>query len=209
MAHAPGNPPDAPWMTYMDAVRALESGQLPGHQPLKQWEDPTKLNIEVNAYGWQGQHALVRLHLPKEDDFENARLAALFMIFDFKHTKPWLCEFCGEPSRETHMQFVPYVTLDVCRMPVFIHHICDMDKASCRAAMRTVHDRLNSQHGWLMGPHAPPLSKPPDEIYPLGASCATCKTDESARVDMKRCSACKMTRYCRHIKLVQFEGFSA
>ena len=130
------------------------------------------------------------------------------------HHRPVL----GEPSRETHMQFVPYVTLDVCRMPVFvryfrhcfpasciptpslcvfcgqIHHICDMDKPSCKAAMRAAHDRLNAQHGWLMGPHAPHMDKPPGEIYPLGASCATCKTDESSRGDMKRCSACKMTR---------------
>ncbi|TBU41563.1 hypothetical protein BD309DRAFT_260959 [Dichomitus squalens] len=45
----------------------------------------------------QGQHALIRLHLPKDDDFQAARLAALYMIFDFKHTKPWLCEFCGAP----------------------------------------------------------------------------------------------------------------
>ena len=69
-----------------------------------------------------------------------------------------------------------------------------MDKPACRSAMRALHDRLNSQHGWLMGPHPPHMSKPPDEIYPLGASCATCKMDESAREDMKRCSACRMTR---------------
>lgn len=52
MPSIPGNPLDMSGISYFDALQALESGQLPGHEPLKQWEDPTKLNIEVNAYGW-------------------------------------------------------------------------------------------------------------------------------------------------------------
>lgn len=42
-----------------------------------------------------GQHGLVRMHLPKDDDFQSARLTVLHMIFDMKHSKPWSCEFCG------------------------------------------------------------------------------------------------------------------
>lgn len=70
-----------------------------------------------------------------------------------------------------------------------------MDKASCQAALKEAHDRINEEHRGIMGPHPPPMSKPPGEIYPLGASCANCKTDVSAQSDMKRCGACKMTRY--------------
>lgn len=35
------------------------------------------------------------MHLPKDDDFQTARLALLYMVFDIKHSKPWTCEFCG------------------------------------------------------------------------------------------------------------------
>ena len=69
-----------------------------------------------------------------------------------------------------------------------------MDKPSCQAALKAAHDRINDEHCGIMGPHPPPMRKPPGEIYPLSASCAKCKTDASAGADMKRCSACKMTR---------------
>ena len=65
-------------------------------------------------------------------------MALMCMVMDFKHTKPWLCEFCGalrfarsrwrvltgpfvgEPARETQMQSVPYVWFPICRLPVYV-----------------------------------------------------------------------------------------
>lgn len=35
--------------TIMDRI---ERGELPGQVPLKEWEDGTKMNVEVNVYGW-------------------------------------------------------------------------------------------------------------------------------------------------------------
>ncbi|KAI0717160.1 hypothetical protein C8Q76DRAFT_726803 [Earliella scabrosa] len=215
--------PDYPTMGF--ALRALDRGELPGSLPLQEWEDETKLNVEVNIYGGNGQHGLVRMHLPKDDDFQSARLTVLHMIFDMKHSKPWSCEFCGQPARETQMQFANYVFLPICRMPVYIHHMCDMDKPSCQRSLKQTHDRINQTHGGLMGPHVPPMSRPrgPREVYPLSASCAKCRTDQSSQGEQKRCSACKLTRYCsttcqradwpRHkvackcIKFVEITGF--
>ena len=45
-----------------------------------------------------GQHALARLQLPKDDDYETARVTLMCMVVDMKHTKPWMCEFCGAHS---------------------------------------------------------------------------------------------------------------
>ena len=77
-----------------------------------------------------------------------------------------------------------------------MHHVCNMDKPECQAALRATHDRINREHKGIMGPHPPQMGKPPDEVYPLSASCANCKTDKSADVnaDMKRCGGCKVTR---------------
>ena len=41
--------PDYPTMGF--ALRALDRGELPGSLPLQEWEDETKLNVEVNIYG--------------------------------------------------------------------------------------------------------------------------------------------------------------
>ena len=41
--------PDYPTMGF--ALRALDRGELPGSLPLQDWEDETKLNVEVNIYG--------------------------------------------------------------------------------------------------------------------------------------------------------------
>ncbi|EJF56871.1 hypothetical protein DICSQDRAFT_140805 [Dichomitus squalens LYAD-421 SS1] len=99
------------------------------------------------------------------------------------------------------MQFVPYSSYcDVCRLPVFARPAPDPPRLRHgqarvpRRPLHAAHDRLNREHGFLMGPHAPHLDKPPAEVYPLAASCAACKTDASAQDDMKRCSACRMTR---------------
>ncbi|TBU41564.1 hypothetical protein BD309DRAFT_965039 [Dichomitus squalens] len=99
------------------------------------------------------------------------------------------------------MQFVPYSSYcDVCRLPVFARPAPDPPRLRHgqarvpRRPLHAAHDRLNREHGFLVGPHAPHLDKPPAEVYPLAASCAACKTDASAQDDMKRCSACRMTR---------------
>ncbi|KAI0754128.1 hypothetical protein C8Q80DRAFT_1137070 [Daedaleopsis nitida] len=200
--------PDFPSIGF--ALRALERGELPGNLPLQEWEDASKLNVEVNIYGGNGQHGLVRMHLPKPTgSFQEARIAVIYMSFDLKHSKVWTCEFCDKPARETQLSCVDYMTirgfvndesalLPVWRMPVYIHHVCAMEHRKCQPALRQAHNRINEKHAGLMGPHVPPEPRPGGrkEVYPLSASCAHCKTDASSRADMKRCSACKMTRYC-------------
>lgn len=33
-------------------IARLERGELPGQAPLQEWEDESKMNVEVNIYGW-------------------------------------------------------------------------------------------------------------------------------------------------------------
>lgn len=43
----------------------------------------------------QERRVMVRFHLPKDRDTGRMQLALLFMGRDVKHSKNWLCEFCG------------------------------------------------------------------------------------------------------------------
>ena len=38
---------------------------------------------------------MVRFHLPKGPDFGQTQLTVARMIKDVKHSKNWMCEFCG------------------------------------------------------------------------------------------------------------------
>ncbi len=38
---------------------------------------------------------MVRLHLPADRDQDRIQLAVMLMLRDIKHSKKWLCEFCG------------------------------------------------------------------------------------------------------------------
>lgn len=50
------------------------------------------------------KRVMVRLHLPKDRDFDRIQLAVAIMGRDIKHSKHWLCEFCGtRPSRSVHV----------------------------------------------------------------------------------------------------------
>ncbi|KAH9848744.1 hypothetical protein C2E23DRAFT_417762 [Lenzites betulinus] len=63
--------------------------------PLKDWERADKINIECVGYGWQEKRVIVRFHLPKDRDVDRIQLATALMGRDIKHSKNWLCEFCG------------------------------------------------------------------------------------------------------------------
>ncbi len=57
--------------------------------------------------GRNGQHAHVRMHLPRDENYEEARMTMLCMFTDLKHSKPWTCEFCSGsflyvPGTEVH-----------------------------------------------------------------------------------------------------------
>lgn len=41
------------------------------------------------------KRVMVRLHLPKDRDMDRIQLAVALMGRDIKHSKHWLCEFCG------------------------------------------------------------------------------------------------------------------
>ncbi|KAI0807509.1 hypothetical protein C8Q74DRAFT_1227877 [Fomes fomentarius] len=166
--------------------------------PLKDWERADKLNIELVGYGWQERRVMVRFHLPKDRDTGRMQLALLFMGRDVKHSKNWLCEFCGAPSRETHVQTLSWQHLDPPRLIVYIHYVCDFDQPHVINGLRASHDLLNSVNGQL-GPFPTSFpSRQPNAIYPLAGSCACCERDETVNLGtaLKKCSGCKLTRYC-------------
>ncbi|EIW54764.1 uncharacterized protein TRAVEDRAFT_39272 [Trametes versicolor FP-101664 SS1] len=169
--------------------------------PLKEWERADKLNIELIGYGWAEKRVMVRLHLPKDRDMDRIQLAVALMGRDIKHSKHWLCEFCGAPARETHFQNLSWHHLDPPRLIIYIHFVCDMDKAHVRAGLTTSHNMLNLAQGGAMGP-MPSFDtfgqRPAGVAYPLAGSCGHCQRDETAGAGagMMRCSGCKMTRYC-------------
>lgn len=80
------------------------------------------------------------------------------------------------------------------------HFICDMDFAHVRKGLTRFHAMV---HGLgLADAHSPyntMLRRPARIVHPLAGSCADCERDETAENDgacLKRCSRCRMTRYC-------------
>ncbi|KAI0628641.1 hypothetical protein C8Q77DRAFT_360454 [Trametes polyzona] len=170
--------------------------------PLKEWERADKLNIELIGYGWEEKRVMVRFHLPKDRDFDRIQLAVALIGRDIKHSKNWLCEFCGAPARETHFQNLSWHHLDPPRLIIYIHFVCDMEEQHVRAGLTASHEMLNLGNGGRMGPMPSfeSFGKRPEGVtHPLAGSCACCERDETAAggdAGLMRCSACRMTRYC-------------
>ncbi|KAI8974834.1 hypothetical protein BD414DRAFT_497654 [Trametes punicea] len=168
--------------------------------PLKEWERADKLNVELVGYGYGGKRVILRFHLPKDGNVGRGQLSPSFMTRDVKHAKKWTCEFCGAPARQTHVQNLSWDHLDPPRHVIYCHFVCDMDKEHVRKGLAATHNLLNMLNTGRMGP-MPPLDtfgkRPPGVSYPLGGSCACCERDDTANKDSpKRCSKCKLTRYC-------------
>ncbi|PIL24064.1 hypothetical protein GSI_13815 [Ganoderma sinense ZZ0214-1] len=167
--------------------------------PLKDWERTDKLNVELIGYGWDERRVMVRFHLPKDRDPERIQTALRYVGRDVKHSKNWTCEFCGKPSRETHVQTMFWHHLDPPRVIVYIHYVCDMDKPHVQAGLTEYHNMMDSVNQGHLGPMPDfPPPKPSGLVYPLAGSCACCERDATAAdtADMKKCSKCKLTRYC-------------
>ncbi|KAI0709321.1 hypothetical protein C8Q76DRAFT_742985 [Earliella scabrosa] len=167
--------------------------------PPKDWEKADKLNIELIGYGWQERRVMVRFHLPKDRDTERIQLAMMFMCRDVKHCKNWMCEFCGAPSRETHVQTLSWQHLDPPRLVVYIHYVCDMDQPHVLNGLRSAHNMMNMASMGQLGPFNASLpEKQPGVVYPLAGSCACCERDDTVNLGpaLKKCSGCKLTRYC-------------
>ncbi|KAH9887990.1 hypothetical protein C8Q73DRAFT_711631 [Cubamyces lactineus] len=168
--------------------------------PLKDWERADKLNVELIGYGRDEKRVMVRFHLPKDPNFGRMQLTVARMIQDVKHSKNWMCEFCGTPARESHVQNLSWEHLDPPRLIIYCHFVCDMDQQHVQKALTATHNTMNVLNGGRMGP-APSFDtfpkRPPGVVYPLGGSCACCERDDTAKDEgLKRCGACKLTRYC-------------
>ncbi|KAI0721018.1 hypothetical protein C8T65DRAFT_705492 [Cerioporus squamosus] len=159
--------------------------------PLKDWERQGKLNVELIGYGWEEKQVIVRLHLSKDP--------LTFMGRDVKHSKNWMCEFCGAPARETHIMVNSWHQLEPPKLIVYIHYVCDMDQRHVLDGLRMTHNMLNVAAMGRLGPF--PTTFPPKQLgvtYLLAGSCACCQRDETTNDpgSLKKCSQCKLTRYC-------------
>ncbi|EJF65930.1 hypothetical protein DICSQDRAFT_159041 [Dichomitus squalens LYAD-421 SS1] len=165
--------------------------------PLKDWERADKLNVEFVGYGWEGKRVIVRFHLPKDRNNERVQLALLYMGRDMKHSKNWACEFCGKPSRETHVEMLSWQHLDPPRLVLYIHFVCDIDEPHVMQGLTSCHNMLNTMHMGQLGPMPDRLERQPGAVYALAGSCACCERDETAAnaQTLKKCSKCKLTRF--------------
>ncbi|KAH9848743.1 hypothetical protein C2E23DRAFT_871044 [Lenzites betulinus] len=170
--------------------------QPPADVPLRDWERADKVNLEVLTYGWEGKMATVRMHLPMDRDMQRLHDATRNLIRDVKHSRFWKCEFCGRPAREAQVQTATWVRVTPPRMAMYIHHICDHDRKSCFDAVENVYKTMQRLDGRPETSLPRPPKKPAGEVHPLSGSCAGCEKDESMDKTMRRCSGCKLTRYC-------------
>ncbi|KAI0667221.1 hypothetical protein C8Q78DRAFT_1071983 [Trametes maxima] len=166
--------------------------------PLRDWERSDKLNLELVAYGTGEKRVTVRFHLPKDRDTGRIQLVTMLMIRDVKHSKDWTCEWCGLPARESHVETLSWQHLEPPRLVIYIHFVCDMEARHVRQGIEVNRNFLSMVHGGSLGPaQPPPPPRMPGETYPLAGSCACCQRDVTAgKDDLKRCSRCKLTRYC-------------
>ncbi|KAI0765926.1 hypothetical protein BD413DRAFT_573354 [Trametes elegans] len=168
--------------------------------PLAEWERADKLNVEMIGYGWDEKRVMVRFNLPKDRDFDRMQLALALMGRDVKHSKNWQCEFCGAPARESHCQTMSRHHLNPPKLIIYMRFVCDMDERHVRQGLTATHNALNIVHEGRLGPMPSFESfgrRPEGVTYPLAGSCASCQREETAGEDgLKRCSRCKLTRYC-------------
>ncbi|CAL1697240.1 unnamed protein product [Somion occarium] len=114
---------------------------------------------------------------------------------DVKHTQKWHCEFCTKPARETVHMVMSWMHLNPPKLNVYVHNICDAGVGRCSETLRSIQAEaaLFATGGPGLPPRLPPAA---DGQYPLAASCARCKREETAEQDLQRCSRCKLIRYC-------------
>ncbi|KAH9887989.1 hypothetical protein C8Q73DRAFT_711629 [Cubamyces lactineus] len=176
----------------------------PPNRHLESWERIDMLNVELIALGWADTRAVIRFHLPRSHQHPNdevtSHLIVERIIQAVKHSKPWLCAFCGAPAREsTGQTFSPY-DANPPQAVLFLHFACDLDQEHVTEGLRANHRILEEVRQGSLGPleiwhKVPP--RPPQAMLPLAGSCGYCERDNSVKeATLKRCGGCMLTRYC-------------
>ncbi|KAI0353883.1 hypothetical protein OH77DRAFT_1426710 [Trametes cingulata] len=181
-----------------DVMHVYSPATQPKYRPveMRDWERGDMVNLEILSYGWRGKCATVRMHLPMDRDIQRLHRATRGLIRDVKHSRNWRCEFCGRFSRETQVQTNTWVSIDPPRMLMFMHHICDHDRARCFLAMEHIHIELLQLDGRPPERLPPPPEKPRNMVYPRAGSCVGCQKDGSLPGTLLRCEGCDLSRYC-------------
>ncbi|RPD60273.1 hypothetical protein L226DRAFT_555144 [Lentinus tigrinus ALCF2SS1-7] len=164
--------------------------------PLQEWEREDKVNLEVVTYGWEGTKCTIRFYLPMERDKQRLHDMTRNLIRDVKHSRDWMCEFCGRIARETQVMTLTWTHLSPPRMAIFIHHICNHDRQECFAELEEHHYAIKMLNNLPQTPLPRPRRKRPGDRHPRASSCAGCQKDATSSMELQRCSRCKLTRYC-------------
>ncbi|KAI0659927.1 hypothetical protein C8Q70DRAFT_103457 [Cubamyces menziesii] len=178
----------------------------PPNRPLDHWERADMLNVELIALGWADTRVVVRFYLPRLPQSPNDEASSLIVeriIHSVKHSKPWLCAFCGAPAREfTGQTFSPY-GVNPPQSVLFLHFACDLNQEHVIEGLRANHRILQEVRQGSLGPLEMWLKIPPRPIQamrPLAGSCGYCERDNSVReTTLRRCGGCHLTRYCGKI----------
>ncbi|KAJ7198853.1 hypothetical protein GGX14DRAFT_373622 [Mycena pura] len=124
------------------------------------------------------------------------------ITWDVKHNRKWCCSFCTEDARETYWMKSTWMHLTPPRMVCYVYNVCDLGPGPCSEKLCEIEAefaRLSNA-----APTGVSARRSPDEGYnwPMSASCAHCHDEApSSLANLKKCSSCELTRYCRSVAI--------
>lgn len=128
---------------------------------------------------------------------EWANKLAQRMTLDLKHSQQWRCEFCDKLARESLVQNCSWLNLDPPKLNIYVHLVCNTVEGPCAARLREIGGQFAAQVGGPPNPYANmPNRFASHHLFPAAASCLNCAAEETIGMELKRCAACKLVRYC-------------
>ncbi|KAJ6519618.1 hypothetical protein C8R45DRAFT_952114 [Mycena sanguinolenta] len=166
-----------------------------------------EFKANITAFGFEKRHLKITLKSALPSGLSGAGNVALqqwitqkymreFMN-DIKYSENWLCAHCGKPARDMQLDVMSYLHLPEPMLKIYVTQLCENKDGPCDRAAKAESNVWREIAGH---PPNPPNStrniNPADQ--PLSRSCANCLRDpfEPPEMSLKRCSGCKLTRYC-------------
>ncbi|KAJ7169677.1 hypothetical protein C8R46DRAFT_205326 [Mycena filopes] len=162
-----------------------------------------QFELNITAFGFEGRHVKITMHPVVPPHAMGPALQPWVIQFlrelnrDVKHSGKWRCSECGKPARDMQFDIMSWLHLAEPKLIVYVHQLCENKDGPCDRAAKAESDVWRRDAGFpANSPNSSRSINPVEQ--PLSRSCVKCERDplEAPEMKLKRCSRCKLTRYC-------------